>query len=461
MKTLKLLLALAFLLTTGVGTVFAAGTTIGYVSLLPPDPSGAPVAAQAIQQYKLMLPDLLDAQKAGTLLDFRPVFAGGFVKIKYPRDVDPAAVLGRPVHTNLQAAHQPAKVAETRLREGRGIATAWIVVDAYDGSCFRLDNPALASARIVGKLQDKTGRVLGVSDDVADSSGYLYDCFGGFYTQINPGYKVTFQAFNGATLLGTYSSVTPALTFTSVTKATSTWTGTATKGKEFSAWWTHPNLDAGDTYKYTRVDGTVPGTGKWKVDFGKSPFRGGDILTFQVYQNDTFSFSRSMEYNYIYCAVGNNYCYAYGLPGQPVMLTFKHRGIAYSYMGKFRMGGWYYQAFEDAAQLPIFLAKGDVISATGSSSLAIPKMSATFNPATNLVTGTAPANRYLRVQVYPYFSSSAKCNQWVRAGATGAFTADCTTAGIVIEPGTVINISLYSIDPKTGNEVYYRVFQPY
>jgi hypothetical protein len=125
------------------------------------------------------------------------------------------------------------------------------------------------------------------------------------------------------------------------------------------------------------------------------------------------------------------------------------------------MGGWYYQAFEDAAQLPIFLAKGDVISATGSSSLTIPKMSATFNPATNLVTGTAPANRYLRVQVYSYFSSSAKCNQWVRAGATGAFTADCTTAGIVIEPGTVINISLYSIDPKTGNEVYYRVFQPY
>jgi hypothetical protein len=462
MKTQKLILALVIILSMGIGTASADQGGISY-AFIPLNYQGgdpaAPLEVQSMHSFDRLASKFHAAQQQGDIIAFEPELSFGFIKVQYRSGFDITSLVGIPVYDDIHTALALNTFREKKQSQIQKDGVPRLQVDLY-GSCFEGFDLG-ANRHIVASLRDKTGRVVANYEGNADGDGWLWDCFNwsGPYTSAVPGYKITFQRYNGSTILGTYSSNVPMIKFTSVNKATATVTGIAPAGKPYDAYWGHPKLDLGDNYLWIEKEGTVPVTSHWSVDFGTLSMRGHDYTDFWVWPNSHFGFGRYFYVPAAYCELGSNYCHFHGFPGQAATFTITHAGVPRTFTGKFDIWGYFYAELLDANLDPIFLAAGDKVSGTGITKYVLPKLTATPQYLSDKVTGQAPANRNFYVELY-LADSDLWYYRWVHSDATGKYTADFSSS-LDIKPEDTLTLNVYYRDPGTGNDTdYYNLTGP-
>jgi hypothetical protein len=343
MKTLRFLLVLGFMLSLFVSPAQAKGGDVyGFVPLLTQVDPAIPLRVQAQHAYERLLPELLAAQQSGAILVFEPEFGAGIVKIQYAAGAHADMLGGMPVLDNIHAAAalvphtQPAADTHEDMIMG-ATYNPHIYASLYD-SCFSI-NGLGDGDRVVGRLRDKTLQVVSASDGIANSAGYLWNCFtwAGPYADILPGYYLTFKVYTPADVLrGTYTSGAPSITFTAIDKVNTIVSGTGPAGKVYRIGWYHSNLDAGNTHYWPNRVGIISSAGTWSANFsGLKKFRGADYFGINVDYNARFSFERYMNVPYAYCQLGSNYCEISGFPLQAASLTITHASLPHTFTGKF------------------------------------------------------------------------------------------------------------------------------
>jgi hypothetical protein len=312
-------------------------------------------------------------------------------------------------------------------------------------------NGLIPGDRVVGSLRDRAGKIVGVAEGIADSYGFDYLNFYGSYAAVFPGYKATFRIYDSAGVQrGTYSAIAPAMTFSALDKARSIARGTGPAGKPYSVTWYHPNLNAGNTYLFVAKEGSVPSTRAWAADFGTTSFRGGDWINFEVRQSTRFTFSRSMTVPFLSCYLAENYCWLAGFPNQGAALTIVHAGTPYSFTGRFSLSGYFSAQPVDADGMPVLLAAGDMVSGTGVGSFVLPTLTAAIDFSTDVVSGKAPAGRYISVRVQR-LATNQLFSRWVRSNAAGNYSADFSpTLDLTDMEGLLVSVTY--VNPASGNE---------
>jgi hypothetical protein len=133
--------------------------------------------------------------------------------------------------------------------------------------------------------------------------------------------------------------------------------------------------------------------------------------------------------------------------------------VTHSFPGKFNPFGNFGANLEAPDSSPIFLAVGDKISGTGVAPYVLPTLTTAINYTTNVVSGKAPANRYMEAWVWtpvPYNWYRV----YTRSGPTGLYSADFTSQLDLIS-GEPYVAEAYSVLPTTGNATdYYRAIGP-
>jgi hypothetical protein len=429
---------------------------MGYVPLLTQVDPAIPIQVQAQEAYERLLPELLAAQKSGAILDFEPSFNVGIVKIKYPAGVGVSMLDGMTVLDNIQDAAAmvprtpPAHLADAITPEAY---SPQIYSYLYDG-CFDVYNLE-AGDHVVGSLRNTAGKIVAVSDDsYSGSDDYLTSCFNGSYDSVLPGYKVTFKIYNTTDALrGTYSSAVPALAITALDKVNSKASGTGPAGKPYYAWWSHPNLNAGNTYQFIQKEGTISGAKTWSVDFGTTKFLGGDGVGIDVIMSANLIFLRWMNVPYARCTLGGYECGVRGFPNKAASMSITHAGVPHTFTGKFdKFWGWFEVSLEDGDGHPVFLAAGDKVQGTGVPMYALPKLTATINYTTDVVSGKAPANKYFRVEVQD-ISEGYWYSVWAHSNASGDYSADFSSM-VDMKTTKAYEVYLPYYDPASGNRTY-------
>lgn len=461
MKVLRFVLVLAFIFTIAISPAQAkAGERNGFMPLLTKVNASIPLQSQTRQAFQRLLPKLLALQKNGAILEFQPEFGAGILKIKYAAGASMDALGTAKIFDNIHTA--VAQVPHTKSASLRPeVLTPYFYPNLYD-SCFSAYNLG-NSARIVASLRDKTNAIIANYAGNADTNGYLYNCFNwnGPYTNILPGYTLTYKVYDstGVTLLGTFVTTAPKITFDTINKATSVIGGTAPANKSYSIGWYHRNLDAANSYIYPSMSGMVSAGTQWQIDFGTTPFRGGDYFYIDLNQTANFTFERSLNAPYVYCELGSNYCGIYGMPLQTASITIVHAAVSHTFTGTFSPWGWFSVNLEDANHYPIFLVPGDQVSGTGIPVYVLPNLTVNVNFTTNVVSGLAPANKYFYVEPYDVLTDSWY-SAWVHSNASSGYAANFTPS-IDLKAGDALAVEVYYRDTVTGNNTYkYVVFGP-
>jgi hypothetical protein len=455
MKVLRSVFVVLFISTLFVVPAQARGSAgYGFVALVNQADPSMPLIMQAQHAYRRLLPGLLAAQKSGMILAYEPDLSAGILKIEYAADARTAMPAGLRGLDNIQAAVAlvPHKMpAGVKPQTSTLLITPIFEMDLFS-SCFSAAGLG-TSSHILGKLSDKTGRVVANYVGDADTSGYLYSCFdySGPYSYAVPGYKVVFNIYDPASApLGAFSATIPQITFTAFNKNTSVVAGSAPKNKPYSIEWYHPNLDASETYTDVTLGGMVPANGLWSVDFGTTKLRGNDLVMILATQNPVFQFGRYFYIPSTYCIPGSNFCAISGFPQQAARLNITHAGVTRTFKGKFNNRGEFDVELVNASGAPISMKAGDKISGTGIAAYKLPSLTAIADFASDAVNGKAPTSKYFRVWVKDV-SASNWYSRWANSNASHNYAVDFSSS-LDLKPGMPLTLEVDYLDPVSGNE---------
>lgn len=446
----------------------ASGGVPAYIVLAKAVESRTPLEIRARQSFNQLAPALLRARQRGEILNFNPEFEAGILKILLPAGGRGAALSGSyPMYTSLQQAiaqvglnaNQRLEQASLGVQPEMQYATKFIL--AVNSSCFSMGNLG-DSTRVVGSLRDKAGQLISAFESSASSAGDLYDCFdsSGAFNGLLPGFKVSFKLFSpSGSLLQTFTNTVPNINFTTYNNNTALIGGMAPASKYFYIYWHHLRLDDENTYLSSGLNGLTSAAGKWSVDFGNLQFRGGDTFKISVEASKNFVYQKTFIDPYITCELGGNDCGMYGIPGKPVSMNITHAGTQYSFTGKFGRSGWFGITLLDADDMPVFLEAGDLITGTGAASLTLPRISANINNSTNVMSGKAPANKYLWVGIKPVNTSYVPWD-WIGTDNLGNYRIDFSKL-LTLDPNNAYIGVLQYTNPLTGSvTVFYPAFGP-
>jgi hypothetical protein len=427
-----------------------------------------PVAVQAQREFSRLAPMLLSARESGQLIDFNPEFGVGILMLRFAGRMDEAAnaatrLFGRPVYRDVRDALRAVPHQRPTRRVSTVIA-AQIFVDAYE-SCFWGEAPL--DAFIIATLKDNQGVLQAKTqledDDDGETDGLFNGCFDWSYdNQVVPGYRVTFKIFDsaGGTLLGTFTSIAPALNFTSLNKTTARVAGTGPANKPFDLFWSQPRLNAANTYAFRTVSGTISAARTWSGDVSAGRIRGGAYISVTVYQTPNIAFRRDMLAAHIFCRLGGNYCDMNGFPYQSLTLKVIKGTTAYTFSGRADAFGWFGVELHTAAGLPIKIRAGDKVEGTNVPRYTQPTLILNpFDFANDIVSGKAVPGRFFSVGIE---TESTDDWQWFWTGSNAAsnFSVD-TTADFDLVNTEITEAELWYTDIVTGNITgVYRLYVP-
>ena len=467
MKITRVLLISIFLLTIFATPAQAAGKAVAFIPLLSDVDPNIPIPIQTQDALRPLMPQLLEAQQNGSILEFEASPSTGVLKIVYGGSgFNSAAFAGKQVFSDMEQAVASMKLPQlSSVTAGTGTTAdgglGIFQMTLYD-NCFSAGK-LFPGARITGSLREKvTNRVLASYDGVADGGGNInFGCFAwsGPYSNVTPGNKVTFQELNGTTLLKTYTVRTPNVTFVSIDKLNSIVRGTGPVGKSFEAYWYHPlwNRFEGSALNILRT-GVVSTQGTWRVDFGTVKIRGNDKLNVIVQQTPNFRFTRWMDVPHIYCVLGGNYCEISGIAFKPAALKLVRGTTTYTSSGKFDAQGYYKTRWLNAAGNPFFLKGGDKLSGTGVAQYALPNPTASVNFDTNVVSGKMPKGKYFNTWIRTALGASYKV--YSHSNFLGNYSSDFTSQ-VDLQSGDPMSVQIYYVTPLTGNAFdYFKAFGP-
>ena len=452
MKALRLLFTMIFL--SGLFVVPAQAKAKGgyhFLPLVTQANTGISLETQARQAFNRLAPQLLAAQKNGTIVAFEPDLSAGILKVEYAAGADAAVPAGLQGLDDINAA--AALVPHTASAgpvNNLVIAPTFMMV--LYSSCFSATGLG-ANSHIIGSLRDKSGRVVTNLSVTAKPTGGLFACFdsSGSFSELIPGYKMTFNIYDpSSTLLGTYVELVPSITFSGLNEVTSVVSGSGPKHKAFEIDWWHSNQDAGNTTLFVTKTGTTSGAGKWSTDFGSTKIRGNDEIRIFVTQDAVFTFQRYWYTPATYCMPGSGYCGLNGFPAQPARLTFVHAGVSHTYTGQFDAGGWFGTLLVDNTGGPIFLTAGDTISGSGITTYKLPNLTAVPNYATDVVNGKSPANKYVDTWAKDV-TNLVRSEVWTKSNAAGYYSSDYNSL-LTLQAGAPYSFEVFYTDPVSGNE---------
>ncbi len=468
MKSLKF--GLLIVLVVGLGFGFSGGKNVAaaemvtsYIPLVrDADLNSIPVQELAQRELALIMPALTKAQNKGQISGFHPELRYGLLVVRHPAYVDLAKALGRTAFTSAREAVAPRVIEDLRAsqRSVDGKAgTRSFYFDVY-GSCMNGWNlPAATDIQIT--VRDTAGSIVGMLATTTDSGGYFWDCLYWLPdATIFPGYKVTAKVMTATP--ATYSVTAPNITFTKVDKVTSQVTFIGPKGKTYWAYWSHPNLDAGHTYKTASLTGTVPTSGVVVADFGTTKMRGGDYFDFHAQVNTNFQAGVYSNASYLGCTLGDNYCWLYGIPFTPASITIKQGAKTYSFSGTFDDRGYYWASlYQSDGMTKILLKPGSVVKGTDVPDLTLPTFTTQAVAWNDTVKGVAPlAYKYLDVTMRIYENSSYQyCWAYTKANSSMAFVADFSSTCPFTTSDMVTSYGWFTY-PTTGHQVrspYYNI----
>ena len=466
-------LLIAFLLFSGLGstagTALASDQATGYIQILTHVAARIPVAMQSKAGLQLLVPDLQAASARGQLIRFEPELQLGVLKVVYHAAAGTLNVGGRTVYSQLNDALPgglPALLPASNLSAMGGGGGGPTCAPLAEASILRLDlntfggNCLYSGGHILGSVRDTLGHVAAVFDGYADSTGLIPNAafaWGGGYSGLRPGFKVTFLEYDGATYVGTFTAKVPNLTFTSINKSLSIVKGHGPAGKTVELHWQQIKWDALQTSHSVAITKVVPSTGTWSVDFGAFPLLGGDVLAVGVRINPNVVAYRQMEVPFIDCQVGGSFCSLTGFAGTPASFQIVHGGVPYSFSGFFNPAGYFFVDLLKSDGTPIIINPGDQVSGTGVLAYPVPKLTAGMNVTTNVVSGKAPANKYVDVQIFDAPSSILR-TVYSHVSSVGTYSSDFTLQLDLLANYPYLVAVIYG-QPNTGNET--DLFKPF
>ena len=470
-KILAVSFLLVFLLSLGGVPAQAKGqTSFGYISLITPGRADArPVEARARQAFDILAAQLHEARVKGQVVRFEPDFTYGFVKVEYRSGGELAGALAvSPGSLPLVFASARDVLRYNQVWPGRNApavqalaATPSFYINLY-GTCITAYD-LLPSQYYRIYLRNAVGRQVGFAEGTTASDGSVNACFDpdfSAWTSLVPGYTFSIKEFTeaGGTLLDTFTTIIPRFTFTSISVSSKTIKGTAPANSPMHFQISHALLNATQEVSYTQVDLVATKKGAWTVKLDKAvAMSGGDVIDLSLHEDGSnFTFYRSTQTAHIECSLAFYSCASYGIPAASASLSDKHGKKTYSVSGKFSFAGYFQAFFNDANLEPVFLVTGDKVSGTGVKTLTLPAITIAPDYDTNKLVGTAPANRWLSVELEVYNSGSGLWDydyRWVPVDTTGAFVADFSDT-FTITADSWLRISLWYIDPANGNETY-------
>lgn len=454
MKLTRIMLIVVFLFALISTPAQAQGGRVGWVVLVPqPDPN-QPLEYQVRLMLGQLLPELLSAKKAGLVARYKVDYFVGLLSIEYTGSLPESLLRGRlPVYADQHEAIarlQPIQPGVQGSGDVIAAGTPHFTFGLYS-QCVGVFN-AGANSRVLIYVKDSIGNSVGVGENKMDASGGGVVCLNSTY--VVPGNKITAKVYTPANLLlGTYTATTPTLTFTAINKANSVVSGKAPASKAYSIKWSHKAQDALGGYGSQTLTGTVSGAGDWSKDFGASPFVGGDEFEITVTLSANFYFHTRFVAPVIYCFLSYGQCTVFGIPRQAASLSITHAGVTHTAAGKFGNDGSFTNNLLDALGNPIVLASGDTVTGTGLPAWTLPTLSAAINYTTDVVSGSAPANRWFDVQV-------SALQTWVhyvgrpQSNAQSLYSYDFTSK-LDLQPLSVYEIAVIFTSPVTGNMTYW------
>ncbi len=457
MKILSAVAIAIFLVTTLASSAQAAGTRVGFVPMFTRANPDVPMEIQSRITYNRMLPELLSLQRRGVITEFEPSFSSGVVKVISSGAANLPAIAGMQSYSDMNSAMAAVPQLKS-LRSDTHTGPLFVINPEFEMSLY--DNCFNASGLggldyVVGKLQDKSMRVVATFAGSASQTGYISGCFSwdGAYGDVTPGFRVTFDLYLNSSLLshvaGPYQAVAPSIKFTTVNKATAVVGGTGPAGKHFVVYWDHPDLNAADSNTSNALTGTISGSGAWSKDMSISHFRGGDFLEVAVLQNPQFTFSRNMAVPLIVCTSGGDSCELIEFASYPASLSIHHLGVTHTISGQTDQWGYISESLMNSGN-PTFLKAGDKAWGTLVSLYTLPKLTDSVDFSTNFVSGKAPANKYFQVWVDVPFPSNHSYVVWSHSNGSGNYLSDFTSQVDLLST-TGLNFQVDYQDPTTGN----------
>lgn len=474
MKTVRFLLALVILLSMNSLSASAqagATTSFAYISLLPANPvvssgegSSLPVEMLSQQAYTFLLPDLLMAQRQGVIVKFEPDFFAGLVKLEYTAGADLAALLG----DQFSIFTDPATIAQyvrSYARKPGGpsgtpaATTPQFHITPHANIFYGFFFPADRYLKIT--LTDAGGKLMSVATAWTDPSGFFWTYFSwGTWTGMEPGYNFTAKMYllDKTTLVKTFKTTIPKFAITSIDIPSKTVKGTAPASKSIEVELVHRNLDAGGGYTYVTNYPVASATGLWQTTF-TTAMRGADYIEAAYLPNANFVFLSYTQAPFISTQMDSNYGWITGAPNAAASMTIRHAGVDHIFNGKFSRFGDFYAELLDAGGAPVFLQAGDKISGSSVTSLLLPTLTATVDPATDIVSGSAPASKYLYVYIYLRtdcggYSCWNGYGYYLKSTVAGTFSANFSGIVDILSTDT-LRIEVEYINPGTGNMVFY------
>lgn len=354
------------------------------------------------------------------------------------------------------------------------------VINQFDFSlytnCFGSQNVepgAKVTARVL-----RGSATLAMASGVVNKSGLVKICFGGTDNEvIRPGHHLVIKIYLPGSTNPDYSykSHIPHLNILRVKKDTATLYGDASSGKLIEAIVIHHRLNQGSDLHYIQRSTYVSGAGKWELAFndnlapdeadvvaegggyGIRSFRGGESFTLKLYQTPNLRFSRVGTVPTVSCTLGQSLCYYRGLPGQPVSLTLKQAGETFVFKGRTNnYTGDKFFKLVNSVGTPLILAAGNEVQATAAAAHRLAFITSVLNKEQDVVTGTAPANRWLTVSVRDLASDYFSGYCWTSTNASKQYTCDLIGLPDML-PDHHYETTVQFINPVTGNETIYIV----
>jgi hypothetical protein len=478
-KMIAVLFILVFLLSLGGFSAHAQAvvqkTSFAFIPLISPgeDTSG-PIVFRARDAFNTLAPRLLEAQTKGEVVRFEPEFDHGLLKVEYQTGFELASALEASSGVAPQVFDNPKAVLDyihvsrnqpTGLTASPQAADPYLLVGVYD-TCFSGSNWGAGNMYEV-TLYDTAMHLLTSKTSTVDGSGDIDDCLfdTGVWNYMIPGYTFTIKQFDsGHTYppLHTYTTIIPRLNISAVTPKTRTFKGIGPVNDQVWFEVIHEELDSGNNETYTYTGGPTSSKGAWSIKLDPSvAIRGGDYYGIAWPNPDTitttFVFYRGLYMPAIDCQLGGSTCGAYGIPGKAAKLTLKHAKKNYKDSGKFDFTGWYGGNFVDANTDPVFMVPGDTVSGSGSATMTIPALTAIPDRVADTISGIAPASSYFYIKLKAFFHTTDEWKtawHWVGSAGNGTYT-EPFSGSFAIDTADFVVVSIYYVNPLTGNETDY------
>jgi len=469
MRALRILLTMSIALSVflGAGVVpatAARGEEVGYIRLLSEESQSsaefnqgmdigmarAMIAARSRESFNRILPKLMDAKRSGLILDFKPEFAFGMVRIKYATGANLSSALpGFKVFSEARNAVIKLTAAQNQDVSAALTYHPYFYNEIY-GGCFDVYG-LLENYRAVIILKNQAGKTLAVDQIIADSTGYGWDCFhdwtGG---DARPGLKIIYKIYRpGGSLRSTFSRNVPGgIAITAINKVDSKLSFKGPAGKNYLAYWYHAKLNSTDAYSVKSVTGTIPPSGNVTRDFGTVRIRGGDWLTVAV-TFGRFNFWRGMYAPSVDCYINDDYCSLFGFAFKPASITVVQGSKSYTISGRFNYWGGFEAYFTNAAGLPLMFKPGDKVSGTGVKPYILPNLTANIVYTTDVAKGKAPKSRFFRLWLYD-ITTDMWYSRWTSSNTLGNYKEDFTSE-VDLTANKPYYVEIWYVDKATGN----------